>query len=236
MKSNAMSAITAVAVLSLTFVGYAQSDDACLHMTRTPGTTHYTPGAAMDIYLNLESGCTREVTTLGIEETLPEGWSFISGEALEGPPPVQWGAPDMIGRLEIFWINVPDFPIVLRYQAMPPENAEGQVVFTGQVVFSLNSDSPQRGPEVITTLAPRTTNEGEEEGENEGEEQNEGEAPNEGEPNQEGEPATDPPQRGCCRPARDNRTAQNRPATEGIAGNVLLLGIGLALTVLPWST
>ncbi len=212
MKSNTpfpLAALAAIAVLPLTFVGVARGDDACLHMTRTPAATYYTPGEPLDIVLTLESGCTREVTTLGIEETLPEGWSFISGEAVEGPPPVQWRAPDMIGRLEIFWINAPNFPIVLRYQTMPPETAQGPAAFSGQVVYSLNSDSPQRGPEVMTTLPPRTTgeNEGEAPGEGEGEPEQEGEPNQEGEADQEGGPTTEPPQRGCCRPARNNTTA-----------------------------
>ena len=160
---------------------------ACLSLTRTANTNSYAPGQEVVIELTLQDGCAEAFSSLGIVESLPQGWKFIAGETVSGTEPVQWLAPGSMDRLEIFWITVPVFPVVLRYTAKAPETAASTALFSGYAVYSFSSGNQQNSSVTETTLAPPASVEGEGETlEGEGEPQPEGEK--EGEPAVEGEP------------------------------------------------
>ncbi len=178
--------ITYSIILSLMLAG-GIADAACLSLVRTTNADSYVPGQEVIIELALQNACSEAFSSLGVVESLPQGWKFIAGETVSGAEPVQWLAPGSMDRLEIFWITVPVFPVVLRYTAKAPETAASTALFSGYAVYSFSSGNQQNSSVTETTLAPPASVEGEGETlEGEGEPQPEGEK--EGEPAVEGEP------------------------------------------------
>lgn len=215
---------------------------ACLSLARTVNMDSYTPGQEVVIELALQNGCAEAFSSLGIVESLPQGWQFVSGETVSGADPVQWLAPGSTDRLEIFWITVPVFPIVLRYTAKAPEAATAPALFSGYAVYSFSSGNQQNSSVTETTLAPPAPVEGEgEQVEGEGEPQAEGEkegepvvegetseGEQEGEAQQEGEDEGEGEEGaavGCCRrqPAADTTVLRTMPENGLMLASSLFL-------------
>ena len=220
----------------------------CVSLTRTVTTAVYTPGQEVVVELKLQNNCTEELASLGIVESFPTGWAFLGGETVSGADPVQWLAPDSTDTLELYWITVPVFPVVLRYTLQVPEEETIQAVFTGHAVYSFTTGGQQNSSIAETILAPTSLPEGEdgsvegettegeipvegesiaiEEGESEAEAPVEGEIPQEGEVIDEGEGEEEnTTTTGCCR-RQSNKTAT-------FAGDGLLFACGLLLFIFP---
>ncbi len=145
------------------------ADASCLEMTRvTP--PYYAPGDVVVVELVLQENCAETLTSLGIEEIVPDGWRFVEGEALAGAPPVQWPAANDTGLVEFFWIAVPAFPVVLQYAVRAPEAATHDAVFLGHAIFSEGMNEQTFSPVVETVIAVEPEGETEPEGEGETEE------------------------------------------------------------------
>ena len=73
------------------------------------------------------------LTALGIQETIPDSWSFVSSGGDDAPPikPVN-GAT---GTLEFGWITPPESPIEFIYTIQIPDEEEGEKVFNGQALY-----------------------------------------------------------------------------------------------------
>ena len=133
----------------------------CLPLTRSVTADIYSPGQEITVELTLQNTCTEALTSLGIEESLPEGWEFLGGETVSGADPVQWLSPGSTNKLEIFWITMPAFPVVLRYSAKAPETATAQALFSGYMVYSFTSGDQQSSTPTETIITPTSTTEGE---------------------------------------------------------------------------
>lgn len=229
----------------------------CLSLVRTVSADTYDAGQELTVELTLQNSCTETLTSLGIEELLPDGWTFLSGETVSGADPVQWLAPGSTDTLEIFWITVPTSPVVLRYSVKAPETTTAQAVFSGHAVYSFTSGDQHNSDVTETSIAPASTIEGEGEGEQpegeategetvEGEapegERIEGEIPAEGEVVMEGEVAEgEPPQEGADEgegetenPASTGCCRRQTNKTQDYAGDSLFVACSLFLFVLPY--
>ena len=208
----------------------------CLHLFRSFPSGHYTPSVAFEVVLRVESECTEVITSFGISESIPAGWTYLSGEALTGPSPGILPAAGARDTLEFAWIAPPVFPLEVRYTLMPPESDESAVMFNGYGIYSLDTQNEQQMTAAVLSTVSASSPEGEEGGEGqedeeplEGESAVEGETGPEGEPVFEGEAPTEGespdqvPSTGCCRPSRSGSAT----LAPRFSGDTLLLALAV---------
>ncbi|MCK5863222.1 MAG: DUF11 domain-containing protein, partial [Candidatus Hydrogenedentes bacterium] len=123
-------------VIIVGVVPAAFADSPCLSLSRAVNDSVYKAGQEILVTLTLQNNCTHTITSLGITETLPEGWQFISGEVINGAAPVQWPESGSMDPLEIFWITVPELPLSLWYTVKTPDTAIDPAFFSGHAIFS----------------------------------------------------------------------------------------------------
>jgi PKD repeat protein len=97
--------------------------------------------AALDLVVTLSYDGAAPVTALGLVETLPDGWTF--GSVVSGPAPANVLARPS-GEVEFLWIEIPAFPMELRYRILVPVNPSGTETVSGLGLYRLD------GPELRT--------------------------------------------------------------------------------------
>ena len=128
-------------------------------LTRTTdGGGVYTPGQALTVTVSLAASGTGTLTALGVEETLPDGWTF--SELADGSGQAPDVAPDAgaTGLLEFAWFSsssptLPDFPVEFSYRAVPPHGTEGTQTISGLALYRyLELSGEHRSANVETAL------------------------------------------------------------------------------------
>ena len=116
----------------------------CVVATRTHDRV-YVPGDTFRASINISYTC--ELDALGIQETIPDGWTFVSVEC-DDPPDV---VPSVgaTGTLEFAWINIPASPIDFCYTLQVQEGETGNKILSGEVLYR-----PQGGSELRVTIQP----------------------------------------------------------------------------------
>jgi len=72
--------------LAVCIVPLAGADVPVVKLTRTvPGNGAYTPGATIDITVELSVTGSGAIDSIGIEETIPPGWKYVSLAAKTNP-------------------------------------------------------------------------------------------------------------------------------------------------------
>jgi len=127
-----------------------------LTLTRTPaGGGGYTPGGTVDLTIEFAVTGSKAITGLGLEETLPGGWTFDSVLGGSSPPQLAPVAGTG-GTLSFAWIAVPaleQFPINFTYRVNVPAEAGVAQIISGEGIYY--TDGPELHTEVIvTTLNP----------------------------------------------------------------------------------
>ena len=109
----------------------AEEEEETLSLVATHEALNYRPGGELDITISIEY--TSYVSALGVNATLPEGWSFVS-VASEDVPMIkpQSGAA---GTLEFAWITAPGSPITFIYTVSVPEDEIGEKQITSEVLY-----------------------------------------------------------------------------------------------------
>lgn len=120
-------------------------------MTRS-GDTLYVPGGAIDISVRIDAVFGDTVAALGLTETLPDGWAFVSASGSGGSAPSIAPPAGAAGDLTFAWIAIPTFPFTFTYTLMVPFNATGTADITGQVEYRQLAGPITTGP-VVTSLA-----------------------------------------------------------------------------------
>lgn len=115
---------------------------------RVAGLGEVSPGVlgfAVTLTITAAPDIAETVTALAVEETLPDGWSYLGVS----------GSPMPMERLEgsllqLFWIDTPDMtaPVVLEYYLEAPAALAGATI-TGKVLYRTNG-GPLESPEVVT--------------------------------------------------------------------------------------
>lgn len=129
-----------VIVLVVMLVGMPQAmadNPAGMTLTRLlPGV--YTPGGTVEVQLTLSRGNDEDaITALGLYETVPEGWTFVSMRAVSGAKSQVGPMAGESGILEFAWFIMPVFPYTFAYTLNVPADAQGQQTFTGQIEYRL---------------------------------------------------------------------------------------------------
>ena len=93
----------------------------------------YTAGATLDVTVSLDLVTTEMLTAIGLEETLPAGWQYMS--VVGGATPQITPSAGKEGLLEFAWFPLPGpFPLSFTYRVSVPAEATGDVQITGSGV------------------------------------------------------------------------------------------------------
>lgn len=102
----------------------------------------YVPGEPFDVCLTSEY--TGTLTALGIEETIPNGWTFDS-VGRDNPPPV-YPSSGATGTLSLAWVTPPPSPVDFCYTLLVPPYSGGDESISGEVFYRIGSGSEERTP------------------------------------------------------------------------------------------
>lgn len=108
------------------------ADGMSVSMARSLSTPTYTAGGTVDVALTIASQGSDPVRALGIQEELPEGFSFDS--IVDGPKPDIVPAAGATGKIDFAWIQVPTLPATLIYRVKAADGTTGTRTFTGQTL------------------------------------------------------------------------------------------------------
>ena len=91
----------------------------------------YSPSTTVNVTMTVTY--TGTLLALGLEDTVPEGWTFVSAT---GSGSVQTkNDPGDSGKLEFYWITVPASPVTLTYTLQIPGASAGDKVFSGKAIY-----------------------------------------------------------------------------------------------------
>jgi hypothetical protein len=95
----------------------------------------FTPGEVLTVSVTITAEDSSAISALGLTETVPEGWIFVSVDGESGQvPPIPPHEGDT-GNLGFIWVTVPDFPVTFTYTLQVPANAEANADITGRVDY-----------------------------------------------------------------------------------------------------
>ncbi len=110
----------------------------------------YWPGQTLTVILTIRKPIRLNISALGLKETLPTGWELQS--VVETSNAVVAPENGSTGTLEFAWMNVPGFPVKVVYTVSVPNDAEGQAVFSGYVLYRTVESEELTSPVVETVL------------------------------------------------------------------------------------
>lgn len=104
------------------------------------------PGVDFDVTLTITAQDATGLLALGVFETLPDGWDFVSvrGAGGSGAPPI-FLFDDATNQLEFGWIDVPALPYSCQYTVSPPPDISGAYAISGYVEYRLDDGPLQSG-------------------------------------------------------------------------------------------
>jgi len=105
----------------------------------------FTPGEPVDVTVTLAIGAGEDIRALGLQEDVPEGWTFDS--IVDGQHPDLAPSEGRGERLEFAWFRIPKFPTSFTYRLNTPAEADGGAAISGQAIYRTN------GPELRSNVA-----------------------------------------------------------------------------------
>ncbi len=106
-------------------------------LTQLPTTERYTAGATLDITVTLNVVTADQINAVGLEQTLPAGWTFDS--AVSGDIPGVLPTVGEDGLLEFAWFPLPvAYPVSFVYRVAVPLAATGTQSITGTALVLLD--------------------------------------------------------------------------------------------------
>lgn len=106
----------------------------------------YVPGTSFEVTVTIDIETDGTVTTLGLEENLPTGWTFEGSTG--GVTPFIAPDPGKDGLLEFAWFPVPSFPFSYTYQVGIPQEASGLRTLQGEVIARILPEGAAQSEEV----------------------------------------------------------------------------------------
>ncbi len=114
------------------------------------GNRRYWPGQTLTVILTIRNPIRLRISALGLKETLPAGWVLES--VVESSNAVVVPSAGTTGTLEFAWIDIPIFPVKVVYTVKVPNDAEGQAVICGYVLYRTVDSEELTSPDVQTVL------------------------------------------------------------------------------------
>jgi len=144
------SAMNFAIVAALVVLGLAPAAKAQLTMSRAAVPSSYTAGATVDFTVTLTLQSVGQVNAVGVEETLPVGWTFaaITGGTV---PSIAPNSGDD-GLLEFAWFPLPTFPVTFTYRVNVPESSAGTKSVQGSALVLLSGVGELSSGNVKTIL------------------------------------------------------------------------------------
>jgi hypothetical protein len=170
-----------MAALVVCSVPLAGADVPVVKLTRTvPGSGAYTAGATIDITVELSVTGSGAIDSIGVEETIPLGWKYVSLATKTNPTILP--VVNATGMLEFAWFPTPALPLTFTYRLRVPVGETGSQQIEGKSLHYV-SGFLYTSLTVATTIPSSGVSEGE--GSPEGVVEGEGSA--EGTPDGEGQ-------------------------------------------------
>jgi len=128
-KKLSVKAVPFIILISiLTFSSFVFAGDT---LTATHDCSGYMQGEVLTVTAHIEY--TGSVTALGVQVSLPEGWSFVSVySALEPDIKPESGSS---GTLGFAWIEPPESPFTLSYTLSVPEGESGGKELSSKILY-----------------------------------------------------------------------------------------------------
>lgn len=117
----------------------------------------YTAGQPIEIVISIHASTTQGLTALGLYETIPPGWQYLSLRPISSAAPSIVPPDGAVELLQFAYITVPPFPISYAYSVLPPADAGGTVYFSGQVEYRTNAGALKSAPVISQIGGPDNT-------------------------------------------------------------------------------
>ncbi|MGC8845027.1 MAG: hypothetical protein ACP5QY_04195, partial [Candidatus Hydrogenedens sp.] len=114
------------------------------------GNRRYWSGQTLTVILTIRNPIHLNVSALGLKETLPTGWVLQS--VVETSNAVVVPSNGATGTLEFAWMDIPPFPVKVVYNVSVPNDADGQAVISGYVLYRTVDSEELSSPVVDTVL------------------------------------------------------------------------------------
>ncbi len=117
----------------------------------------YTPGSPVEITVVIGAFDPARLMALGLRETVPAGWEYVSIRGISGAaPPITPQAGDT-PILEFAWITPPALPYTFAYTVRPPAGGGDTVFVSGQAEYRLEAGPINPDPVQIALYGPDST-------------------------------------------------------------------------------
>lgn len=111
----------------------------------------FTAGSLFEVIVIINAGGEDILTAMGLYETVPSGWEFVSMRGISAdPPPIAPGSGDS-GVLQFAWINPPDLPYTFAYTLSIPPGESGLRILSGQIEYRTLGGRLVSAPEITET-------------------------------------------------------------------------------------
>lgn len=95
----------------------------------------FTPGEVLTVTVSISAEDAVAISALGLTETVPVGWTFVSVDGEIGQVPAVPPNEGDTGDLGFIWVAVPDFPVTFTYTLQVPADAEATADISGRVDY-----------------------------------------------------------------------------------------------------
>jgi len=106
----------------------------------------YASPGVEDVTVTIENLGANDLTSFGLSEELPDGWTFDSVVSFDPPGcgPAFIPGSGATGTLEFIWTCIPEFPYTFTYRVNVPTGHTGDKLFEGDVVYRRGAGAEQR--------------------------------------------------------------------------------------------
>jgi len=112
----------------------------------------YTAGSEFTVTIGIDADDGAPITALGLAESIPEGWTYVSSASRGGGVPDVTPEVGSSGLIEFAWITIPEFPYTFTYTLAVPQEATGAAAITGYVAYRLDA-GPLSTEDLMSSIA-----------------------------------------------------------------------------------
>lgn len=121
--------------LCVVLLGSAAS--AQVSLTQAPVAEVYQPGGTLDIVVTVDVDTQAQINAVGLEQTLPAGWSYVT--TVSGSVPGVTPVAGETGLIEFAWFPLPeDYPVTFTYRVEIAVGATGTKTLSGRALVLID--------------------------------------------------------------------------------------------------